>query len=248
MGSSITISLVSLSILALLGILWVMRGVVDALRTGPTRFRLPLASMATASQGGKACALVFLVCAFLMLPLAFKSRTLSSLVTPIVFSWAALSNFQSFAPRRHRRRWVVLASGLIGLAIGVVGLAVGLALTSVGIDSLFPGLPRPLVLMLVVCFMAVSTEQMREALFGTRVREHSIEIFGRTYPASRIIFKGWRECEEGFVLCLSISSRRLFGMSSRSDVLLTIPVRASDRPALEAFFAGHAATAEGPHQ
>jgi hypothetical protein len=239
MSYSITIPQVLFSILGFLVIIWLVREAVHSLRAGPTRFRLPLGSMVTASRGGQvSISMVFLVFAFLWLPTAYASRSLYSLVVPIMFCCAALSRFQDLEPRRHLRRWLVLAAGLIPLAVGVVFLAFGLGLTPVGIDSLFPGLPQPLVLVLAVFLMAASAPQVREALFGTRLREHGIEIFGRTYSLSSIRLNGWRDGDGESMLRLTVRAPRLFDTAIGGNRDFRVPVPASDRPTLEAFLAG----------
>jgi hypothetical protein len=181
---------------------------------------------------------VLVLCVLLTLPAAFAGRAPNSLVAPILLSWAALSNSQSFSPRRHRRRWLVLASGLIGLAIGVVGLVVGLGLTPWDSDLPFLFLSRPLVLVFAACFMVASGTQVRDALVGTRVREHGIEIFGRTHPPSRIIVKDWQDGEGESVLRLTVRAPRLFDTPIARDGEVSVPVSAADRPALEAFLIG----------
>jgi hypothetical protein len=98
-------------------------------------------------------------------------------------------------------------------------------------------------LVLSVVLFGVGAATIQECLSGTLVRDRGLEIFGATHPWPRIIVKVWQECGGGFTLRLTILAPRLFGMPSRRDLEMIIPIPATERPALEAFFAGHAATA-----
>jgi hypothetical protein len=236
-----TFALVFFSVLTLLAVLSIAREAVDRWKAGPGRFRLPLASVASTSRGGlslSARTFLLVVCVLLMLPAAFVRRDPSSLALPLLFSWGALHTFQTFVPRRHEKRWLVLASGVIGLVMGAAVFAAGLALSPARLDSLIPGLPGPLLLVLAACFIAANVGPVREALSGTLVRERGIEFFGRTLPPSRIIVNGWQDGEGGSILRLTLRAPRLFDSPFWRDSEVSMPVPTSDRHALGAFLVG----------
>jgi hypothetical protein len=231
-----------ISLLGLFGVVSLIREAVDGRNAGPIRFRLPPASMATPQRGALVGTAVLALCVLMTLPAAFSSRQLSSLAAPLLLLWAAVNNFPAFLPRRHARRWLLLASGLLSLMIAATVLAVGLWAGPTGEESMFPGWPRVLVLILAVLLFAGGAREMREWHRGTLLRERGIEIFGRTHPLSRIIFKGWQEVDGESMLRLAMRAPRLFDVPFGDDRELVVPVPASERPALEAFFAAPAAT------
>jgi len=143
--------------------------------------------------------------------------------------------------RRDAKRWLVLASGLLALVIGAVVLAVGLRAVQAGDRSAYH-LTGALMLVCSVILFVVGAALIQDSTLGTRVRERGIEMFCTTQPWSRIVVKGWHAREGGFALHLAIISPRLFGMPLEDESEIVIPVSASERPALEVFLTGHAAT------
>jgi hypothetical protein len=233
--SSNAFAVVIFSLFSLFGVMSMIREGVHRRKAGPIRFRLPPASMANPPRGAVVSAVVLALVALLGLPLYLSRRNWSALAVTILFLAALLNQFQALLPRRHAQRWLLLAFGLLGLLIGAMTLAIGLGVTPTLLDFVFTGVPRVLVIVISVVFFAVAAGAIREWLWGTLVREGAIEIFGRTHPPSRIIFKGWQEGEGGSMLRLAVRAPRLFEMPFGEDREFAVPVPAAERPALEAF-------------
>jgi hypothetical protein len=197
--------------------------------------------MATPQRGALVVTAVFALFGLLMLRNALSSRHLSSLAASLLCLYLVVNNIHAVLPRRHARRWVLLASGLLSLVIAATVLAIGVGAVPTGEESMFPGWPRVLVLALAVLLFAGGAKAMWEWHWGTLLRERDIEIFGKTHPLSRIIFKGWQEGDGESMLRLAVRAPRLLDEPFGADRELVVPVPASERPALEAFLAGHAA-------
>ncbi len=208
-------------------------------KAGPIHFRLPLASMAKPPRRTRTgCMILFVLGMFLVITAAFLSGNPRDLVVPIFFLWVLVTNLQTVHPRRHTIRWLVLASGLLGLVLAAILLASGLGVFQA---SLFR--TQWFTLIFSALLLAVGGVTIWQGLSGTLVRERGLEIMGATHPWSLIVIKDWQECDGGFALRLTLVSPRLFGMPYGRDVEMIIPIPAAERPALEAFLAGRAATA-----
>jgi hypothetical protein len=179
-----------------------------------------------------------------MLPAYYMSGKPRDLVAPLFFLWILVNHLQTFHPRRHTRRWLVLAAGLLGLVLAAMCLAIGLGFAQASLL----GIPWWFMLILSAVFLAGGGETIREGLCGTLVRERGLEIFAAIHPWSRIVVKEWQETDGGFALRLTIVSPQLFGMPYGPDVERIVPVPAAARPAMESFLAEHTATAEGLHR
>lgn len=235
--------LVVFSLLAMFGTISMAREAVFRLKAGPIRFRFPLASMANPPRRVTRSTVLLVFCVLLNLTGVALRMYPPVSATTILFLWVVVNNLQSSHPRRDARRWLVVASGLLGLLLGTMVLADGLRVVPAGADPLFSGWPRGLMLVFsVICFVT-GAATIQECLSGTLVRERGLEIFGATHTWPRIVVKDWQECDGGFALRVSILSARLFGMPYRPDVERIVPVPAPERPALADFLAGHAATA-----
>jgi hypothetical protein len=103
-------------------------------------------------------------------------------------------------------------------------------------------LPIAVHLVALVGFLRGATA-IQEYMLGTRVRERGIELFGSFLAWSRGVVKDWFPRDGGFDVALTIRSPRLFGMRVTAEGEVTVPVPASERPALEVFLAEHPATA-----
>ena len=177
-----------------------------------------------------------------MIPGAVYSKDLLMRAVMIVMASAAASSLQSSNPRRDARRRLVLASGLLVLTVGAIFLALGSRDFPVGELSMSE-MPRVFMIVLAVLSFVFGAATIQESLSGTRVREGGVELFGMTRPWSLVIVTDWHERVGGFGLGLTVRTPRLFGMRYARDLEVIVPVPTSDRPALESFLAGHAATA-----
>ena len=99
------------------------------------------------------------------------------------------------------------------------------------------------ILSILAVFFAIGAAVCEECVLGTRVREGGIQMLCTTTPWSRIFVKHWKAREGGFALHLVVLGPRIFGMGVEAESEVTIPVTASERPELEAFFGAHAARA-----
>ncbi|MFI5455149.1 MAG: hypothetical protein ACHRXM_06820 [Isosphaerales bacterium] len=229
------------SLLALVSIALLVREAVSRLNAGPVRFRLAIASWAVPWRGaaayGWARMFLFLgvISLFIMINQKFFAHSFMLMIALVL---CALS-FR--LPRRDAKRWLVLAAGLLSLVVGAVVLAVGLRAVQAGDRSAYH-LPGALMLVCSVILFVVGAAVIQDSILGTRVRERGIEMFCTTQPWSRVVVKGWHACEGGFALHLAIISPRLFGIPLEDESEIIIPVSASQRPALEVFLTGHAAT------
>jgi hypothetical protein len=233
------IVLVVLSLFALFVAVAVAWEVRARRKAGPVRFRLPLASMAKPPRMPAWSKILVVLGMLMVLSAAFISGNPRDLVAPIFFLWVLVTNLQAVHPRRHTRRWLVLASGWLGLVLEAMLLASGLGVFQA---SLF-GMPPWVMLIFSALLLAVGGVTTWEGLSGTLMRERGLEIMGASHPWSRIVVKDWQECDGGFALRLTVLSPRLFGMPYQRDVEMIIPIPAAERPALEVFLAEHAATA-----
>jgi hypothetical protein len=234
------------SVVCVSGVVSTVREAVHRRDAGSIRFRLPPASMAKPQRGALASTAVLAVCVLLMLPAAISGRHWSSLLAPLLLFWAALNNLQSFLPRRHSRRWLLLTSGGLSLAIAAIVPAIGIGAVVTDRPPIFSGMPRLLVVVLAVAFSMLGADVIREWRWGTVVRDRGIEIFGKMHSPSRIVFKGWQESDGETMLRLAVRPSRLFDVPFGEGLQIVVPVPASERAALEAFFGGAAASAEGP--
>jgi hypothetical protein len=242
MPSFYTFALLAIfSLLALFMIAMIAREARARLKAGPTRFRLPLASLANPPRGTEVTSIIFLISALMLIPAAMSGRDPSTWVFPMLFPWLAVNNLQSLNPRRDARRWLVLASGLLVLVPGTMLLAIGSRNLHAGNAPY--GLPAWFPFCWSFPLFVSGAAAIQEFASGTRVREGGIEMFATTYPWSRIVVKGWHAREGGFALRLFIASPRLFDVPCMPDRELIVPVPASERPALEDFLAGRTATA-----
>lgn len=231
-----------LSVICLAGIATIAREAVYRLKSGPVRFRLPLASLARPPRGATRSAILIFVALTLMIPGAVSIKDPLMRAVMIVMVLAVASGLHSGNPRRDARRRLVLASGLLVLAVGAILLALGSRDFPVGELSMSEMLSVFMIVLAVLSFV-FGAATIQESLSGTRVREGGIELFGMTRPWSRVIVTEWHEREGGFGLGLTVRSPWLFGMSYARDLEIIVPVSASDRLALESFLAGHATTA-----
>jgi len=78
------------------------------------------------------------------------------------------------SPRRDAKRWLVLASALLGLVIGAVVLAVGLRELQAGEIWTQP-VPGAFMLVAAVMLFVVGAAAIQEYVTGTRVRERAFE-------------------------------------------------------------------------
>jgi hypothetical protein len=182
--------------------------------------------------------LALLVGPFALLQISSRKTDLESTL-PVTwmlafFVWMLSLN----SPRRDAERWLVLASGLLGLVIGAVVLAVGLRALQAG-TIWKQALPGPLLLVFSFMLLVAGAAAIQEYVTGTRVRERGIELFRTTWPWSRIVLKDWRAREGGFDLHLTILAPRWYGRPWGRDSEVVVPVIASGRTALEAFLAEH---------
>jgi hypothetical protein len=233
------------SLIDLVLITWVAREAVSRLRAGPVRFRLEIASMPDRGRG-KRTTVAFLFLLSLALYLAVMEIISPSLLESprnlIPWLWVMLFLNSSVLPRRDEKRWLVFASGLIGLVAGAVLLAAGLRILRFA-DLSVHLWTRSLMIVFSVILFAWGAAVLQESLSGTRVRERAIEVLGTTWLWSRIVVKDWQAREGGFALQLSIlSPQGFFDMPIMAGKEVIVPVPASERPALEAFLAGHTAT------
>jgi hypothetical protein len=231
----------TLSLYALLGALGAVWAVRVRRQAGPIRFRLPLASMATPPVMPAWSKILVVLGLLMVLSAAFISGKPRDLIGPIFILAFMVHHLQFSHPRRQTRRWLVLAAGLLFLANAAMCLAIELGFVQA---SLFR-LPPWVTLIFSALFLAVGVTTIWEGLSGTLVRERGHEIFGGIHPWPRIVVKDWQECDGEFALRLTVLSSRLFGMPSRRDLEMIIPIPASECPALEAFLAGRAATTGG---
>jgi hypothetical protein len=231
----------TLSLYALLGAVGVVWEVLARRKAGPIRFRLPLASMAKPPRMPTWSKILLVLAMLMMLPAALISGTPTDLVTLTFFLWTLLYNLQFLHHRRQTIRWLVLGSGLISLVVAALLLASGLGVFQ---GSLFR-MPWWFMLIFLALLLAGGAVTIWEGLSGTLVREHGLEIFGAIHPWPRIVVKDWQECDDGFALRLTVLGPRMFGMLSRRDTEMTIPVPAQGRPALQDFLGGRAATTGG---
>jgi hypothetical protein len=118
--------LVVFSLLAMFGTISMAREAVFRQKAGPIRFRFPLASMANPPRRVTRRTVLLVFCVLLNLTgVTFRMYPPVS-VTTILFLWVVVNNLQSSHPRRDARRWLVVASGLLGLLLGTMVLADGL--------------------------------------------------------------------------------------------------------------------------
>jgi hypothetical protein len=208
------------------------------LKAGPVRFRLPLASLDKPRSGANLSSTMCLIVALLLLPMMFRTEP-SAWFTPLLFLWIAVNILQSNIPRRDSRRWLVLASGLIGLLTGTMWIAAGYRQLSSG-ESLY-GMPAWFLFLCSFALFAASVPQLLELVSGTRVREGGIEMLGTTRPWSQVVVRGWHERDDGFALRVSIVPSQPVPTLTGGDTDMIVPVPASERPALEEFLRWHVA-------
>jgi hypothetical protein len=227
------------SVLSLLAALMIIWQPLAGQKAGPIRFRLPLASMAKPSRRPLGCTILLVLAMFLVITATFLSENPRDLATPVFCLWVVAGNLQGVHPRRQTIRWLVLASGWLGLVLAAMLLASELGAYQASLFGMSRG---PKLIFSALC-LAVGVVTIREGLSGTLARERGLEIMGATHPWSRVVVKDWQDHDGGFALRLNLLSPRLFGMPARRDLEMIIPIPATERPALEAFLAGHAATA-----
>lgn len=140
---------------------------------------------------------------------------------------------------------MLLCSGLLSLVFWAASLAFGLQDLATGSNPLFTWRKNWGGSVLIVSWLILLAGVLviREALSGTLVREHALEVFGGTHPWSRVIVKGWADRDGEIALRVAILSPRLLGLPSIPIGEVVLPVPAAERPALEVFLAGHTATA-----
>jgi len=238
--------LLAFATLALLYVALIAREVVSRIRAGPVRFRLPPASLARPPQRITATARGAFLLMLLFIVLSISDSIMSKTFSPgsvcILLVWFSMYN-QPRLRRRGANRWPVLASGLFTLVIGAMLLARGLRVIQLGDPSAY-GLLCTLMLIYPVIFVVIGAGAIQESISGTRVRERGIKMSSWTHPWSRVVVKDWQAREGGFALHLSILPPQGFlSMQLRQGGEITVPVPASERPALEVFLAGHTATA-----
>jgi hypothetical protein len=231
----------TLALYALLGALGAVWAVRVRRQAGPIRFRLPLASMAKPPVMPTWSKILVVLGLFMVLSAAFISGKPRDLIGPIFILAPMVHHLQFSHPRRQTRRWLVLVAGLLLLASAAMCLAIGLGVFRA---SLFR-MPPWVVLIFSALFLAVGVMTIWEGLSGTLARERGLETFGEIHPWPRIVVKDWQECDGEFALRLTVLSPRLYGMSSRRDLEMIIPIPAAECPALQAFLAGRAANAGG---
>jgi hypothetical protein len=231
--------LVVLSLFALFGAVAVVWEVLARRKAGPVRFRLPMASMAKPPRMPTWSKILVVLSLFMVLSVAFIRGIPEDLVSMIFCLGMVAVYLQTHHPRRQTIRWLVLASGLISLVVAASLLSMGLGV----LQGSLLRMPPWAMLILSALFLVGGAVTIWEGLSGTLVREHGLEIFGAIHPWPRVVVKDWQECDGGFALRLTIRSPRLFGMPGRRDIEMILPIPAAERPALEAFLDGHAATA-----
>lgn len=234
MPSLLTIVLVALaSMFAVLSLARISGELARRKRAGPVLFRLPLASMARPPRGSMAAMWMLVAAAVLLLWPTISRANLSSGALAGVFVWMAANNLQARHPRRAARRWRVLEVGLIALLVAAMILVLGFRRLQPG-DPLY-GLPPWFLIVWSASMFLAGASSIEEFLAGTRVREGGIELFGTTYPWSRIAVKGWEGDGDESVLRLAIVVPRWKGVADPREAERLVPVPASQRPALETF-------------
>jgi hypothetical protein len=190
--------LAALSLYALLAAAGAAWEVLAGRNVGPILFRLPPASMAEPPRSGRLSPILLILAVLLTLPA-------KDLALTIFFLSLTVMHLQNFHPRRHTRRWLVLASGLLGLTLAAMLPPIGL--------GLFPGssfgLTWGLAFVLSALFLAGGPSTIRDGLSGPIVCERGIEILGALHPWSRVTVMEWAEGGDGFVLRISIPPGRL---------------------------------------
>ncbi len=244
------------SLLTLVAIALFVQEAVFRVQAGPVRFRLAMASwakgrgaLAYGSYRGRGAAAYGWVRLFFVLGILGTALTVTTrrqlfmgsrlMLLIALFLCAVTFGF----PRRHAKRWLVLALGLSSLVIGAVVVAVRLLALDADDSSAYHVPPGVLLLICTGMLFTLAAAVCEESVLGTRVRERGIQMFCATTPWSRIAVKHWDAREDGFALHLTVLGPRLFGMGLEAESEVIIPVSASERPALEAFLAAHTAAA-----
>ena len=174
-----------LSVICLAGIATIAREAVYRLKSGPVRFRLPLASLARPPRGATRSAILIFVALTLMIPGAVSIKDPLMRAVMIVMVLAVASGLHSGNPRRRRETPA-------GARLGVARPGGWGHLTGTRVERL-PGRraldvrdalgvhdrPRGPV-------VRVRCRDDPGVPFGTRVREGGIELFGMTRPWSRV--------------------------------------------------------------
>jgi hypothetical protein len=217
-------------------------GAIRGLTAGPTRFRLALASLLEPSIREQRRAvgvhgLFSFVCLFGLLKTNSSSPRLFLAFLLIFFLRMLVDTLLKAGSRRDAKPRRVLTSGLLSLVIGAVGLA--LALWAL-LDDWQPASYLAGAFCISAILLVQGAAGLQEYRSGTRVRERGIHIFGTFRPWSHVVVEEWYPRQGGFDLILTIRGWMIAFPSQRE---LIVPVHDSDRPALEAFLAAHAATA-----
>jgi hypothetical protein len=213
-----------------------LRELAARLRAGRVRFRLPPASHADPSKRHAVyVAAGMSACAALLLVAGNVARWWPLL--PFYVGAFAFPLAQGL-PRRDQKRGLVATYGVISLGCGAMCLALGLRVVG-ATSNLLGELPLGIWYAAAIPFLMLGIIAIAEAISGSRVRERGIELFGWTYPWSRIGIKEWYPRDDGFALRLTIGAAGPIG-GKASDVV--VPVSAAQRPELEAFLASRTAS------
>ena len=165
-------------------------------------------------------------------------------ILPLLYIWIVMNNRQMTNPRRNARRWLVLAAGLLALAIGTILVAAGFRSLLAG-RALY-GLPAwfPFFWSLTLFVPgAVALRRMPLGHAGSRGRDSDV---GQRPAMVAGRGQGLAGARRAVSRCVLRSSPR-GGTACRTEAAArsSSPYRPPQRPALEVFLAGHAATAEG---
>ncbi len=230
-------------LLALLPLAMTVRNAVFRLTAGPVRFQLALASQAVGWVQTPAYPLFVIVFSpFLLAGTAPLTLAGKLLLGTIWVLWTFAYTLSLASRRRHAKRWLVLAAGLLSVLMGavVLGFAVWAYRAGNNAQDHLAGL---WVFLFSLIFFAIGAGALQEYASGTQVRKRGIEMFSTGFPWSRVSVRGWQTREYGFDLCLAVRPFRLVTWPYYDrDSEFIVPVALSEWPALEVFLIAHTAT------